>query len=34
MLELVLKLKGYLVDKHQMDVGPTLADLIQESIGE
>jgi hypothetical protein len=31
MVELVLKVKGYLVDKHEIDAGPTLAELLEES---
>jgi hypothetical protein len=31
MVELILRLKGYLIDKHNVRVGPTLEDLLHES---
>ena len=31
MLELILRAKGLLVNKHQVDSGPTLAELLEES---
>lgn len=31
MVELVLRLKGLLVDKHEVEAGPTLAELLEES---
>jgi hypothetical protein len=33
MLELCLRLRGLLVDKHEVDPGPTLAELLEESYG-
>jgi len=33
MLELCLRLRGLLVDKHEVDPGPTLAELLEESNG-
>jgi hypothetical protein len=31
MVELILRLKGYLIDKHNVRVGPTLEELLHES---